>query len=191
MAHARASSELVLGGGCFWCLEAAFELVPGVSGVESGYAGGSAEDPSYERVSSGLTGHAEVVRVRYDPAQVGLPELLDLFFHIHDPTTEDRQGADVGPQYRSIILYADEAQRAEAERAMARAQAGLDRKIVTEILPLERFWPAEAYHQDYFRKNPSQGYCRVVVRPKVEKAERFLEGLKAAAGGPAGGAPRP
>jgi len=177
MAETLAASELVLGGGCFWCLEAAFELVPGVFEVESGYAGGSAVDPSYERVSSGLTGHAEVVRIRYDATRVGVQELLDLFFHIHDPTTEDRQGADIGPQYRSIILYANAEQRAHAERAIARAQAGLERTIVTELSPLERFWPAEGYHQDYFRKNPSQGYCRIVIQPKVEKAERFIESL--------------
>lgn len=180
MAETRSDSELVLGGGCFWCLEAAFELVPGVLDVESGYAGGSVVAPSYEQVCSGLTGHAEVVRVTYDPARVGLPALLDLFFHIHDPTTEDRQGADIGTQYRSLILYADAEQLEEAERAVARAQAGLERAIVTELSPLDRFWPAEGYHQDYFRKNPSQGYCRIVVQPKVEKAEHFIQSLKPA-----------
>jgi len=171
------SRSLVLGGGCFWCLEAAYEIVPGVLDVESGYAGGSREDPSYEQVSTGLTGHAEVVRVVYDPSVVSTRSLFELFFRIHDPTTEDRQGADVGTQYRSVILYSDEDQKADAEAAISLAQSGFRDPIVTDVAALGRFWPAEAYHQDFFRKNPDYGYCRAVVVPKVRKAESFVDSL--------------
>lgn len=171
------SRSLVLGGGCFWCLEAAYEIVPGVLDVESGYAGGSRAEPSYEQVSAGLTGHAEVVRVVYDPAVVSTRSLFELFFRIHDPTTEDRQGADVGTQYRSIVLYADEEQKADAEAAIGLAQAGFREPIVTDVVALERFWPAEAYHQDFFRKNPDYGYCRAVVAPKVKKTRIFVDAL--------------
>lgn len=170
-------ANLVLGGGCFWCLEAAYEIVPGVKDVESGYAGGSRRNPSYEQVTSGLTGHAEVVRVWYDPAQVGLKELFELFFTIHDPTTEDRQGADIGSQYRSIVLYQGDEQRAAAAEAIAAAAPKYRDPVVTELEPLDTFWPAEEYHQDFFRKNPDYGYCRVVVAPKVKKAEGFVEKL--------------
>ncbi len=168
-------ATLVLGGGCFWCLEAAFEILPGVTGVESGYAGGSRENPSYEQVSTGLTGHAEVVRIAYDPARVSLAQLFELFFRIHDPTTEDRQGADVGSQYRSIILYADEGQKAAALEAMAEAGKAYRDPLVTDLEPLAKFWPAEDYHQDFFRNNPEYGYCRVVVAPKVDKAKAFVD----------------
>ncbi|HUX36979.1 MAG TPA: peptide-methionine (S)-S-oxide reductase MsrA [Rectinemataceae bacterium] len=170
---ANAIETLVLGGGCFWCLEGAFKVLPGVQGIVSGYAGGSAENPSYEEVCSGETGHAEVVRVDFDPTILAMGRLFDLFFVIHDPTTRDRQGADVGPQYRSIVLYADEGQKAAALEAMARARAGREAPIVTEILPLGDFWPAEAYHQDFFAKNPNYGYCRAVVAPKIKKALAF------------------
>ncbi|MBU0929249.1 MAG: peptide-methionine (S)-S-oxide reductase MsrA [Spirochaetes bacterium] len=169
--------SVVLGGGCFWCLEAAYELIPGVVDVESGYAGGSRDNPSYEQVSSGLTGHAEVVRVRYDPTVVSLESLFDLFFRIHDPTSLDRQGADVGTQYRSIALYADEGQRLAAEAAVAAVAPRFQKPVVTRIEPLAAYWPAEDYHQDFFRKNPDYGYCRVVVAPKVEKARSFAEAL--------------
>jgi len=174
---------LVLGGGCFWCLEAAFKVLPGVTSVVSGYAGGRAERPSYEEVCTGETGHAEVVRIDYDPESVGLDSLFELFFVVHDPTTRDRQGADVGTQYRSIVLYADEAQRAAAEKAVARAAAIFSAPIVTELAPLGDFWPAEDYHQDYFAKNPNYGYCRAVVAPKLRKALAFVET-------DAGGSPR-
>ncbi|PKL24511.1 MAG: peptide-methionine (S)-S-oxide reductase [Spirochaetae bacterium HGW-Spirochaetae-3] len=175
--YREGSRSLVLGGGCFWCLEAAYEIVPGVLDVESGYAGGSRADPSYEQVSTGLTGHAEVVRVVYDPAVVSIRTLLELFFRIHDPTTEDRQGADVGTQYRSIVLYADEEQKAAAEAAIRDAQAGFRDPIVTDLAALDRFWPAEDYHQDFFRKNPAYGYCQVIVAPKVEKTKSFVDAL--------------
>ncbi len=166
---------LVLGGGCFWCLEAAYEIVPGVLDVVSGYASGSSKNPSYEQVCSGLTGHAEVVRISYDPGTVSIQELFALFFRIHDPTTEDRQGADVGPQYRSIILYANEQQKQAALTAIASASKEFRKPIVTDIDQLTVFWPAEDEHQDFFRKNPSYGYCRIVVAPKVDKAKAFLQ----------------
>lgn len=174
---AEDTKTIVLGGGCFWCLEAAFELVPGVIAVESGYAGGNRDSPSYEQVSTGLTGHAEVVRVSFDPKAVSLPTLLELFFRIHDPTTEDRQGADVGTQYRSIILYADEAQREAAAAAIDAAASRYPRPVVTDLEPLGAFWPAEEYHQDFYRKNPNYGYCRAVVAPKVDKARSFVDQL--------------
>ena len=158
-----------LGGGCFWCLEAVYENVKGVEDVVSGYAGGRTENPDYRSVCSGATGHAEVVRITYDPDVVRYEELLDIFWHIHDPTTLNRQGADTGTQYRSIILYHDEAQKKIAEASRAEAQKRFRDPIVTEIVPLKKFWPAEDYHQDYFRKNPYQGYCQAVVAPKVEK----------------------
>ncbi len=166
--------SLVLGGGCFWCLEAAYELVPGVKDVESGYAGGSRENPSYEQVSTGLTGHAEVVRVWFDPGEVDLGRLFELFWKVHDPTTEDRQGADVGTQYRSIILYQGDAQKTAAELAVRQASATFRDPIVTDVEPLGVFWPAEDYHQDFYRKNPEYGYCRVVVAPKVDKTKAFI-----------------
>jgi len=174
MTHtADAKTEtLVLGGGCFWCTEAAYELVPGVKSVVSGYAGGQLRNPSYEDVVTGRTGHAEVIRITYDPAQVSLDTLLDFFWAVHDPTTLNRQGADEGPQYRSIILYADEAQKAAAEASLARANPEWGGRIVTEIVPLERFYEAEDYHQDYFRKNPQAGYCRVVIKPKIDKLKQ-------------------
>ena len=167
----------VLGGGCFWCLEGAFEIVPGVLDVESGYAGGSRDDPSYEQVSAGLTGHAEVVQIRFDPAIVSYDTLLELFFKVHDPTTRDRQGADIGTQYRSIILYENDKQKAAAESAITSVQAHLSKPVVTEVEPIIRFWPAEEYHQDFFRKNPDYGYCQVVVQPRVDKAKTFVEAL--------------
>ena len=165
---------LTLGGGCFWCLDATYRLVPGVKSVVSGYAGGSTRNPSYEDVCSGGTGHAEVVRVEYDSAQVTLEKLLDFFWKIHDPTTLNAQGADHGTQYRSIILYADDEQKAAAEKSKVDAQAHFSDPIVTEIVPLKEFYPAEEYHQDYFRKNPHAGYCQYVVRGKVDKAKKLL-----------------
>jgi len=157
------------GGGCFWCLEAYFETLPGVKAVVSGYAGGRLPNPTYRQVCTGETGHAEVVRIDFDPVVVSYETLLEKFWHVHDPTSLNRQGPDEGTQYRSIILYADEAQRAAAERAKAALQQRLADKVVTEIVPLEKFYEAEAYHQDYFRKNPDQGYCRAVIAPKLKK----------------------
>lgn len=160
-----------LGGGCFWCLEAAFLRLKGVESVVSGYAGGSVPDPGYRQVCTGTTGHAEVVQVRFDDSVIGFATLLEVFFTIHDPTTLNRQGADVGSQYRSVIFYHDEPQRevAEAQIAMLEAAGIWGTPIVTEVLPLPQFYPAEAYHQDYFRQNPYQGYCQAVVAPKVAK----------------------
>lgn len=163
---------LVVGGGCFWCTEAAYELVPGVKAVVSGYAGGSVPNPTYKQITTGRTGHAEVIRIDYDPAQVSLETLLDFFWDIHDPTTLNRQGADEGPQYRSIILYADETQKAAAQASLARANPGWGGRIVTELVPLKTFYEAEEYHQDYYKKNPDAGYCRVVIRPKLEKLKK-------------------
>ena len=158
-----------LGGGCFWCLEAVFEQLKGVNTVVSGYAGGTVIRPSYEQVCGGRTGHAEVVQVAFDPAVIAYRDLLDVFFSIHDPTTPNRQGADVGPQYRSIILTHSEAQRAEALEAVRGlvAQQIWPDPIVTEVVPLDVFYPAEAGHQSYFRRNAGQGYCQIVIAPKV------------------------
>lgn len=160
-----------LGGGCFWCLEAVYQELRGVRDVESGYAGGHVVDPTYEEVCRGTTGHAEVVRVDYDPAELSYEDVLRIFFSIHDPTTLDRQGADVGAQYRSIILYHDDEQRATAERIIAELEASgiFDAPIVTQIEPLDAFYPAEAYHRDYFRRHPEQAYCSYVIAPKVAK----------------------
>ncbi|MGA2446803.1 MAG: peptide-methionine (S)-S-oxide reductase MsrA [Opitutaceae bacterium] len=162
----------VLGGGCFWCMEAVFEHVPGVKSVVSGYAGGHTRNPSYEEVCTDMTGHAEVVRIEFDPAVVSYGHLLDVFWNAHDPTTPDRQGADQGTQYRSIILFADEAQKAAAEKSKTAAQARYSDPIVTEIVPLKEFFPAEEYHQHYFAKNPTAGYCRLVIKPKVSKLQK-------------------
>ncbi len=161
--------EIVLGGGCFWCVEAAFEMVEGVTRTTPGYTGGSAPDPSYDEVCGGLTGHAEAVRVEFDPEKVTLEELLEVFFAVHDPTTLNRQGADVGTQYRSIILFTSEAQRAQVESFLEEIRPRYARPVVTETRELETFWPAEEYHHDYFVKNPRQPYCRVVIAPKLEK----------------------
>lgn len=172
-----ASSDLpsvILGGGCFWCVEAAYRMVPGVYEVVSGYAGGDGP-PNYEAVCSGATGHAEVVRVTYDPAEVSLESLLDLFWKIHDPTTLNRQGADVGTQYRSTIMWADEAQREVATASRDRAQAEWGGGIVTEIVALAEFFPAEEYHQRYYERNPEAGFCQMVIRPKLDKVQEQLQ----------------
>ncbi len=163
-----------LAGGCFWCLEATFEMLQGVEKSVSGYAGGAVKDPSYQQVCEGTTGHAEVVQLTYDPSVISFKELLDVFFTIHDPTTLNRQGADVGTQYRSAIFYQDEAQKAEAEAAIRRldAEGVFGRPIVTQVAPLDTFYPAEDYHQGYYRNNPGQGYCRAVVAPKVAKMRK-------------------
>ena len=162
----------VLGGGCFWCMEAVFERVPGVIAVVNGYSGGQKLNPTYEEVCSHTTGHAEVVRIEFDPAKVSYEQLLDVFWDAHDPTSLDKQGADEGPQYRSVIFYSDETQRAAAEKSKAAAQTQLTRPIVTEIVPLQKFRPAEDYHQHYFAKHPDQGYCAFVIRPKVAKLQQ-------------------
>jgi len=165
----------VFGGGCFWCLDAQFKLVNGVKSVVSGYAGGTTKNPTYEQVCSETTGHAEVIQVEFDPAVVTYADLLRKFFHAHDPTTLNRQGPDTGTSYRSIILYRDANQKAVAEAVKSEAQKDRPDPIVTEIVPLQAFYRAEDYHQDYFAKNPTQGYCRIVVAPKVKKFEKLLQ----------------
>lgn len=163
-----------LGGGCFWCLDAVYRGLRGVIGVESGYAGGAPDDPSYELVCTGRTGHAEVVRITFDPSQISFRELLDVFFVIHDPTTLNRQGADSGTQYRSVIFYHAAEQRETAEQLIRELDASgrYDAKIVTEVSPVPAYFPAEGYHQDYFTKNPGRGYCQAIVAPKVSKARK-------------------
>ena len=168
------------GGGCYWCTEAIYQMVPGVKSVASGFAGGTKENPSYEEVCTGTTGHAEVIHIEFDPAVVSYEKLLDIFWEAHDPTTLDRQGADVGTQYRSIILYNDEAQKAAAEKSKAEAQKRFKQRIVTEIVPLKKFYSAKLDHQNYYRTHPNQAYCRAVIRPKVEKFEKKLKETKAA-----------
>ena len=165
----------VFGGGCFWCLDAQFKLVDGVKSVLSGYAGGTTSNPTYEQVCSETTGHAEVIKVEFDPKKISYEDLLRKFFHAHDPTTLNRQGPDVGTSYRSIILYRDENQESIAKKVKAEAQKEWPDPIVTEIAPLKVFYKAEDYHQDYFAKNPTQGYCRLVIAPKVRKFEKELE----------------
>jgi peptide-methionine (S)-S-oxide reductase len=167
-----------LAGGCFWCLEAVFLMLRGVARVKSGYAGGHVPNPTYEQVCGKRTGHAEVVQVEFDPSQIEFGELLDVFFTIHDPTTKDRQGNDIGPQYRSAIFTHSAEQERVARAKLGEAQAHWPDPIVTEIRRLDRFWPAEAYHDDYFARNPQNPYCAVVVAPKVAKARKvFLEKL--------------
>lgn len=158
-----------LGGGCFWCLEAVFEQHEGVQEVISGYAGGQKKNPTYDEVSSGTTGHAEVVQIAYDPQKISYERLLEIFWECHDPTTLNLQGPDIGTQYRSIILYHDNQQRLLAEKSQALAAKSFDKPIATEIKPLKEFFRAETYHQDYFKNNPNAPYCVFVIKPKLEK----------------------
>ena len=177
------TETIVLGGGCFWCTEAVFDRVQGVLDVESGYSNGETVKPSYEQVCSGRTGHAEVVKLVFDPAQITLREILEIFFVVHDPTTPNRQGNDVGTQYRSGIYYGDEAQKQVAEEVIREIEASKTYRspVVTEVAPLANYSAAEAYHQDYFLNNPNQGYCSFVVGPKVEKFQKtFASRLKKA-----------
>lgn len=171
------TERATLAGGCFWCVEAAFKELGGVGSAVSGYTGGDTEDPSYQEVCSGTTGHAEAVQVTYDPSVVGYSELLEVFFSIHDPTTRDRQGPDVGSQYRSAVYYHDDEQRRAVEDYVDSIQEDYPDPIVTEVESLEAFYPAEDYHQDYLEKNPEQAYCRVNVAPKVEKVREKFAGL--------------
>jgi len=178
----RQHEVATLGGGCFWCLEAVYEQLRGVEEVVSGYSGGHVDHPTYREVCSGATGHAEVTQITFDPSVVTYREILQVFFTIHDPTTRDRQGADVGPQYRSVIFWHSEEQKRVAEEVIAEleAEAVWDAPIVTEISPLERFYAAEGYHQQYYRRNPDQAYCRVVIAPKVAKfRQKYLARLRA------------
>lgn len=172
------TENATFGGGCFWCLEPVFRELRGVRDVAVGYAGGHVEDPTYEQVCRKDTGHAEVVQVAYDPTEISYEDLLDVFFAIHDPTTPNRQGADVGPQYRSIVLTHDDAQRGAAEEAIATLDASdrWEKPVVTEVEPLEKFYRAEESHQEYWSRNPEVPYCRLVVHPKVAKfREQFAE----------------
>lgn len=164
------TDKAYLGGGCFWCLDALYRRVQGVTSVISGYAGGEVENPSYEQVGGGQSGHAEVVEIEFDPKTITYEKLLEIFWHIHDPTTLDRQGHDVGPQYRSIILYADDEQKIVAQKSFEQVgQVLWNDKVVTELKPLDKFYPAEDYHQDYFNKNPEAGYCQAIINPKLAK----------------------
>jgi peptide-methionine (S)-S-oxide reductase len=172
-----------LAGGCFWCLEAVFDELKGVEDVVSGYAGGTVRNPSYEAVCTGRTGHAEVIQIKFDPSVVSFHDILNVFFTIHDPTTLNRQGNDVGTQYRSAIYYHSPEQKATAEQTIAELNASHlwgNAPIVTEVTPLDTFYAAEAYHQEYFKNHPDQGYCRVIIAPKVAKFRKhYLEQLKA------------
>ncbi|HPM82120.1 MAG TPA: peptide-methionine (S)-S-oxide reductase MsrA [Candidatus Anammoximicrobium sp.] len=173
-----AETELAtFGAGCFWCVEAVFQQLEGVVAVESGYAGGTVENPTYRQVCSGATGHAEVCQIRYDPAKISYDKLLEVFWQTHDPTTLNRQGADVGTQYRSVVFYHDDQQRAQAEKRKRELDAAgiWDAPMVTEISPLLKFYKAEDYHQNYFRTNPQERYCQVVIRPKVEKFRKVFQ----------------
>ncbi len=172
---------IVFGGGCFWCTEAVFRMLAGVLSVEPGYAGGTTPDPTYEAVTTGTTGHAEVIQIEYDPSRVEFADLLTVFFATHDPSQRNRQGNDVGTQYRSVVFYTTDAQKAETERMIRDIDASSTEggKVVTEVAPLTKFYPAEDYHKDYFAKNPDRGYCQVVINPKVEKVQaRFAALLK-------------
>lgn len=175
------TETITLGGGCFWCLEAVYDQLEGVLDVVSGYAGGHMPNPDYKTVCSGTTGHAEVVQVTFDPQEITLQEILEVFFSIHDPTTLNRQGADVGTQYRSAIFYHDLTQKATAEQVLTKIETAKiwGNPIVTEITPLDTFYPAEDYHQEYFQRNPYQGYCRAVIAPKVAKfRQKYAHRLK-------------
>jgi peptide-methionine (S)-S-oxide reductase len=177
----RSTDIATLGGGCFWCLEAIFKDLRGVDSVISGYAGGQVKNPTYQEVCTGTTGHAEVVQITFDPAEVGFRDLLRIFFVFHDPTTLDRQGEDVGSQYRSVIFTRndEETKLAHDIKGEVGEQALWPRPVVTEVTPFESFYPAEAYHKDYFLNNPGQGYCRVVIAPKVSKFRKeYVEYLK-------------
>lgn len=172
--------SIVLGGGCFWCLEAVYQRVKGVVAVTNGYTGGHVENPSYEAVLTGQTGHAEVVKVDFNPAEISLSTILDIFWVIHDPTTLNRQGNDIGTQYRSAIFYTSQQQKELAESSLKESARPLwSKKIVTEIMPLDTFWPAEEYHKDYFNNHPEQAYCQIIINPKVTKLkQKFAHLLK-------------
>ncbi|NIR44043.1 MAG: peptide-methionine (S)-S-oxide reductase MsrA [Gemmatimonadetes bacterium] len=182
MTNGGSGAVATLAGGCFWCLEAVYEQLQGVKSVKSGYSGGHVPDPTYQQVCTGTTGHAEVVQVEFDPEMISFRELLEVFFSIHDPTTLNRQGNDVGPQYRSVIFYHDPEQKAAAEAMIAELEKEgvFDDPIVTEVTEFDTFYPAEDYHDEYFRNNPNQPYCQAVISPKLAKFRReFGNRLKA------------
>ncbi len=171
--------KATLGGGCFWCTEAAYQLIDGVNAVIPGYAGGEAKTPNYYQVSEGKTGHAEVVQIDFDESKISFKDVLDIFWTIHDPTMKNRQGNDVGSQYRSIILYADDTQKQQAEESIKVVQQIWDDPIVTEVKPLKSFYEAEPEHHDYFKNHPEQAYCQVIINPKLEKLRaKFASKLK-------------
>ncbi|MDG6223084.1 MAG: peptide-methionine (S)-S-oxide reductase MsrA [Candidatus Bathyarchaeota archaeon] len=179
--HVNNMEVATLGGGCFWCLEAAFEEIRGVVKVESGYSGGTTQAPNYEQVCSGTTGHAEVVQVTFDPATISFKEILEIFFTAHDPTTLNRQGADVGTQYRSVILYHTEKQKEISKRVIEEFEASKvwDNPIVSQVVPFKKFYKAEEYHSKYFAQHPDAGYCKVVIAPKIAKLrKKYREKLK-------------
>jgi peptide-methionine (S)-S-oxide reductase len=174
--------QATFAGGCFWCLEAVFQRLAGVEGVASGYMGGSIDDPTYEQVCTGTTGHAESIQITYDPGKISFEALLDVFFEIHDPTTPNRQGNDAGPQYRSVIFYHDEEQRGAAEVYINRLDSKhvWENPVITEIVPATIFWPAEDHHQEYYDNHSAQTYCRFVIAPKIAKLQKnFKDKLKA------------
>jgi len=179
LAHAESppmkTHTVTLGGGCFWCVEAVYERMPGIISVTSGYAGGQTENPTYDDICTGKTGHAEVVQIEYDPEKISYEKIIDLFWDAHDPTTLNRQGADTGTQYRSIILTQSEEEARMAKESKERAQAKFRSPIVTEIVPLEKFYPAEDYYQDFYRENPMHPYNMAVIRPKLEKLEEKMK----------------
>jgi peptide-methionine (S)-S-oxide reductase len=174
-ADAPAKTETaVIGGGCFWCTEGVYQLVPGVVKVVSGYCNGTVDNPTYKQVCTGLTGHAEVIQITFEPAKITYREIIDLFWHAHDPTTLNRQGHDSGTQYRSGIYYTSDEQKAAAEASKKEAQKEIEAPIVTEIVPLKKFYPAEDYHQNFANENPNQGYVCAIVKPKIEKFKKTL-----------------
>lgn len=172
----RKMEQLVFGGGCFWCVESCFNMLNGVESAISGYAGGHKDHPTYEEVSTGETGHAEVVQINYDPTVISYEQLMEVFFFLHDPTQLNRQGNDVGTQYRSVIFYKDEAEKAKAQAAIKLSESSgkWNGKYVTELAPLEKFWTAESYHQGYYNQNPNQPYCSAVVGPKIQKFKKYF-----------------
>jgi len=178
-----ADEKAILGGGCFWCVEAVYQGKPGIQSVVSGYAGGNVPNPTYDQVCSGKTGHAEVVEITFDPALISYENILALFWDAHDPTTLNRQGADHGTQYRSLIAAANPGQRAVAEKSKAAAQVRFKDPIITEIVGSAEFYPAEKYHQDFYKLNPGNPYCRAVIAPKLEKLKSAGHGAEPAAGG--------
>jgi peptide-methionine (S)-S-oxide reductase len=177
-ADAPKTESAVLAGGCFWCTEGAYQIVPGVIKVTSGYTGGKVENPTYKQVCGGMTGHAEAVKIDFDPTKVTFKDLVDLFWHAHDPTTLNRQGADEGTQYRSAIFYANDEQKKAAEQSKKEAEPEFKAPIVTELSPLTTFYPAEDYHQNFANNNPNQGYVCAVVKPKIEKFKKTLAAIE-------------
>ena len=178
MSSTTHAESIVIGGGCFWCLDAAYQLLPGVTHITCGYAGGTKENPTYKQVCTETTGHAEVVKIEYDPKKTSLKEIFTYFWHVHNPTQVGGQGNDMGDQYRSIILFSSEEQKKEAEKSKLEIASHYSDPITTEIVPLKKFWPAEDYHQDYFTKHPNQGYCSVVIKPKIDKLKHLLSDHK-------------